>query len=41
MKLHLNLAEWGFTGNLTDGQPLVERLERLGANGLANRSQAQ
>lgn len=29
MKLHLNLAEWGFTGNLTDGQPLVERLERL------------
>jgi len=29
MKLHLNLAEWGFTGVLTDGQPLIQRLERL------------
>ncbi|NLM39348.1 MAG: hypothetical protein GX205_04775 [Firmicutes bacterium] len=29
MKMHLNLAEWGFTGNLTDGQPLIRRLERL------------
>jgi hypothetical protein len=29
MKLHLNLAEWGFTGVLTDGKPLIERLEKL------------
>lgn len=29
MKLHLNLAEWGFTGSLTDGQPLIKRLESL------------
>ncbi len=29
MRLQLNLAEWGFTGVLTDGQPLIQRLEKL------------
>lgn len=29
LQLQLNLAEWGFLARLTDGQPLVKRLERL------------
>lgn len=29
LRLQLNLAEWGFLARLTDGQPLVKRLERL------------
>ena len=29
MKLQLNLAEWGFMASLTDGQPLIGRLEKM------------
>lgn len=29
LKLQLNLAEWGFMASLTDGQPLIGRLEQM------------
>lgn len=38
LRLQLNLAEWGFLASLTDGQPLVKRLNEL-ENDLLGRPQ--